>query len=122
MGGFYANYFCEQYNYRAVLVNPAVYPHQLLAGHVGELSNPYSGETCTLTAQHMLELRALLVERMAHPERRMVLLQSGDETLDYREAEQYYANSTLHIESGGDHSFTSYSEWLPRIVQFLQLG
>ncbi|NNL57304.1 MAG: esterase YqiA [Pseudomonadales bacterium] len=130
MGGFFANYFAEHYGCRAVLVNPAVRPNELFADLVAsqenaqaaQLHNPYTGESCTLTAQHMVELRGLVVEPMTHPEHRMVLLETGDETLDYRDAEAFYRAAHCHIETGGDHSFTRYEAWLPRIAQFLQLG
>lgn len=122
MGGFFANYIAERYGCRAVLVNPAVQPHRLLAAYLGEQRNPYTGEICTLTAQHMVELRDLVVSSMAHPERRMVLLETGDQTLDYREAEAFYRASHCHVEPGGDHSFSRYAAWLPRIAEFLQLG
>ena len=35
LGGFYANFFVEQYGFKAVLVNPAIYPDRLLKGYLG---------------------------------------------------------------------------------------
>ncbi len=48
----------------------------------------------------------------------MVLLQSGDEVLDYRLAEQKYADTELIIDQGGDHSFEGFENHCESIVQF----
>ena len=122
LGGFYANYLAESCGIRAVLINPAVYPHRLLAEYVGEQTNPYTGETYTLDAAYYEKLRALYVEKMLNPHERMVLLQTGDETLDYREAEEYYASSRLNIEQGGDHRYVAFERHLPTIAEFLSLS
>ncbi|MDG2079035.1 MAG: YqiA/YcfP family alpha/beta fold hydrolase, partial [Pseudomonadales bacterium] len=63
----------------------------------------------------------LMVDPMTRPQQRMVLLQTGDETLDYREAADYYAGSVCHVEHGGDHSFRHFEKWLPAIAQFLEI-
>ena len=104
------------------MINPAVYPHRLLADYVGEQTNPYTGETYTLDAAYYEKLRALYVEKMLSPRQRMVLLQTGDETLDYREAEQYYANSRLNVEQGGDHAYVAFGRHFPMIAEFLSLS
>ena len=121
MGGFYANHFAQKYGGKAVLINPAVYPHRLLTAYLGQQINPHTGETYTLRKQHMVELQALMVDPMTHPQQRMVLLQTGDETLDYREAADYYAGSVCHVEHGGDHGFRHFEKWLPAIAQFLEI-
>ena len=69
----------------------------------------------------MIELQALIVDPMTRPQQRMVLLQTGDETLDYREAADYYAASICHVEQGGDHSFCHFEKWLPAIARFLEI-
>ncbi|MEO7729051.1 MAG: YqiA/YcfP family alpha/beta fold hydrolase, partial [Burkholderiales bacterium] len=61
LGGFYATWLAEQFGLRAVLVNPAVRPYQLLAGHVGRQKNFHTGEEYEFTLQHVEELRALEV-------------------------------------------------------------
>lgn len=37
----------------------------------------------------------------------MVLLQTGDELLDYRDAKTKYKESKLIVEDGGSHNFDS---------------
>ncbi|MGB5325699.1 MAG: YqiA/YcfP family alpha/beta fold hydrolase [Pseudomonadales bacterium] len=121
LGGYYANYFSERDACRAVLINPAVHPYRLLRDYLGEQVNPVTGERFVLVESDIDELRVLQVETMRTPDRRMVLLQTGDETLDYREAARYFATCQLHIEEGGDHSFVDFENWLPRIANFFGL-
>ena len=121
LGGYYANFFVEQYGCKAVLVNPAVYPDQLLKAYLGPQSNDYTGETYTLTTQHMVELRALAVAPISEPKKRLLMVQTADETLDFSEATHFYRASRSIIEYGGDHSFIGYDQWLPAIANFLAL-
>ena len=51
------------------------------------------------------------------PERFHVWLQTGDETLDYRDAERYYGACTLRIEQGGDHGFQGFHRQLPLLLE-----
>lgn len=122
LGGYYANFLVEQYGCKAVLVNPAVYPDRLLEDYLGAQTNDYTGETYTLTTQHMIELRALATPRMAEPEKRMLMIQTADETLDFSEATHFYQASRSIIEYGGNHSFIGYDQWLPAIADFLALS
>ncbi len=120
LGGFFATALAEKYHVPAVLVNPAVNPHRLIAHFIGQNHNPYSGEDFEITAEHMVELQAMLPESLS-PERYWVLLQRGDETLDYRDAQSYYSACRMTLEEGGDHSFTTFERYLPDIVTFLKL-
>ncbi len=121
MGGFFANYFAEKYRCKAVLINPVVFPHRMLQDHLGRHRNPYTGVEYSLEQGMIAPLSNQVVRNMHSPARRFVMLQKGDEVLDYREAENFYASSHLHVEDGGDHSFVNYDRWLPRIALFLGL-
>jgi predicted esterase YcpF (UPF0227 family) len=52
----------------------------------------------------------------------MVLLQTADEILDYRDAQTRYQGARFVIEEGGDHSFMHYEQHLPDIYEFLMMG
>lgn len=119
LGGFYANYFSEQLSVRAVMINPAVYPHELLAQYIGVQQSPYTEQQFEFRPKYLQQLRNLLVTGMKTPDNRMVLLQTGDETLNYREAESYYEQARCVVEQGGDHSFSDYPRYLPQIADFL---
>jgi hypothetical protein len=127
MGGFLSTYFVEKYAVqtgptglpKAVLINPAVEPFELLGDYIGQHVNPYTNEVFNIQQQHINMLRQLYVDTLSCPQRYNVLLQKGDETLDYKLAAAKYASSYLHIEEGGDHSFVGYERYLPDILQFL---
>ncbi len=121
LGGYYANYLSENFNIKAVLINPAVYPALLLKSYLGKQENPYTREVYYLSLEHMEELEKLFINKMISPENRKVLLQTGDETLDYREAEKYYKSSDCIVEQGGDHSFQNIEKHFNDIIQFLEL-
>ena len=119
LGGYYAIHFVETTsNARAVLVNPALAVADKLAPLVGEKQQNYhSGETYIFTEAH----RAALAEIEIAPSKwanYLALLQTGDEVLDCREAATAFAPSNPVIEEGGDHSFTTFADYLPRIAQF----
>src|SRR5688572_7024988 len=44
LGGFYATYFAEKRGLKAVLLNPAVRPYELLRGELGVQRNFHTGE------------------------------------------------------------------------------
>lgn len=119
MGGYLSTYLAEKFGGRAVLVNPAVRPFELLSGYLGDHTNPYTQEPFSLIPSDIDALLALNTPSVTSPQRYRVMLQTGDETLDYREAENKYQGSDLVIEEGGDHSFVNYESHLPEIARFL---
>ena len=52
------------------------------------------------------------------PERYLLLVETGDEVLDYREAVARYAGARRWCVEGGDHSLQSFPEHMPRILEF----
>jgi uncharacterized protein len=122
LGGYYATWLAERYGVKAVLINPAVLPHQMLgAGFLGPQKNHYSGETYEFTNAHVAALADLAVITLSKPSNVLLLAQTGDEVLDYRHAVRYYAGATQEISEGGNHSFEGFAEQLPRIMAFAGL-
>lgn len=124
MGGYLASYALEKYSdndngAKAVLINPAVEPFALLADYLGMHTNPYTGEKFFVTHQHLSKLQQIYVANLARPKQYKVLVQSGDETLDFNLAANKYAQSNLLIEQGGNHSFVGYQTHLSDIFSFL---
>jgi len=118
LGGFYATCLAERLGARAVLVNPAIRPYDDLAEYVGAQTNLYTGATFVVTQAHFDELRALAVPRITRPSRYFLLVQSGDEVLDWREAVAYYGGAFQHVEGGGDHAFQGFAARIPAILRF----
>ncbi|WP_018507312.1 YqiA/YcfP family alpha/beta fold hydrolase [Thiobacillus thioparus] len=118
LGGFYATHLAERHGWKAVLVNPAVHAHTLLRAALGPQTNWHSGETWELTEAHLAELAALDVPAISQPERYLLLAQTGDEVLDYRDAVAYYTGATQIIEDGGDHGFAGFERHFQTILDF----
>ena len=119
LGGYYATFLAERYGLRAALINPAVNPAQLWHEHLGENRNYYSGRRYTITKEHVQQLRDIDTTQLARAQNYMLLVQTGDETLDYRLAVDKYKSSTSIIQEGGSHSFENFAQMLPTIFQFL---
>lgn len=118
LGGFYATVVAERLGCRAALLNPAVHPHAHFARYVGTQTNMYTGETFELTRAHVDELRDLDVAAISRPERYWLIVETGDEVLDYREAVDYYAGAFHTVVRGGDHALGSFHEHVPDLVQW----
>ncbi|NVZ61441.1 alpha/beta fold hydrolase [Pseudomonas gingeri] len=122
LGGYYATHLAERHGLKALLVNPAVSPHRMFDGHLGPQQNLYSGETWELTLDHVVALAELEVPAPQDPQRFQVWLQTADETLDYRAAQQYYRACALRIQAGGDHGFQGFARQLPALLSFAGIG
>src|SRR5262249_16725401 len=51
----------------------------------------------------------------------VLLVETGDEVLDYRRAVARYAGAEQVVVQGGDHSLQCFPEMLPRILKFAAL-
>jgi predicted esterase YcpF (UPF0227 family) len=118
LGGFYATHLAERFDTRAVAINPSVRPYLDLAPWRGVQTNLYTGAAFTVTEEHFDELRAIAVSRITRPERYFLLVETGDEVLDYREAVAYYAGAYQYVRGGGDHTFTEFVAQIPAILRF----
>ncbi|SJL85377.1 esterase YqiA [Vibrio palustris] len=121
LGGYFCTWLNAHYALPAVLINPAVKPYELLVDFLGVQINPYTHESYVLNDTHIDDLKVIDVETLTNPDNIWVLLQTGDETLDYRQAEKKYQSAHLTIESGGDHGFVDFERYPERIIQFLNL-
>ena len=120
LGGYYATWLAERHGLKAVLINPAVVAPLSLEAYLGSQTNLYSGETFEFTAAHIAALRRLEVPRIT-PERYWLLVEEGDEVLDYRLAVARYAGARQTVLPGGDHSFTRFPDFVPQIIEFAGL-
>jgi predicted esterase YcpF (UPF0227 family) len=121
LGGYYATHLAEKHRLNAVLVNPAVVAAIELERYLGPQTWLYSGAAFEFTRQHIDELRALEVPQLVEPSRYWLLLEEGDETLDYRQAVARYAGARQTVLPGGDHSFTRWDDYLDEILSFAGL-
>lgn len=117
LGGFYATHLVETQGGKAVLINPAIEPHVGLSAYLGPQRNLYTGEPYELTRAHLEQWRQLYAGRITAG-RYLLLVETGDEVLDYRRAAERYAGAEQRVIEGGDHSLRSFPEHLPKILRF----
>jgi len=122
LGGYYSTWLAETFDLRAVLVNPAVVAHLSLQDFLGPQRWLYSGESFDFTRAHVEELRAIEVPVLSKPERFWLLVEEGDETLDYRQAVSRYTGARQTVLPGGDHSFTRWDDYLDPVIDFAGLS
>jgi len=119
LGGFYATHLAEEYGLPAVLINPVVRPYDFRETHLGEHKNYYSNQMHTVTETHIEELKELDKPQLLNPDNFWVLLQTGDETLDYRKAVEKHGETHCLIRENGNHSYENYDAELPAVFEFL---
>ena len=117
LGGFYATYLAEKHGLKAVLINPAIDPHIGLRAYLGAQTNLHTGEPYELTEAHLRQWEKLYLPRIT-PQRYLLIVETGDEVLDYRKAVERYAGAEQLVVPGGDHSLQSFPQHLARILEF----
>ena len=120
LGGFYATWLAEKFDLRAALINPAVVAPISLEKYLGTQSNLHTHESFEFTTEHIGQLHALEVPEVT-PSRYLLLVETGDEVLDYRQAVARYAGCRQVVLEGGDHSFSQFPDFLPQLIEFCQL-
>jgi len=123
LGGFWASHLIENgLANKAVLVNPAVSPHIRFTDRVGvPLKSYYSDEVFTLKNTDLAVLGKCETPSVEKLDRYWVMLQTGDEVLDYRMAEERYSGAKMLIEKGGDHGFTDFESHIESIMGFFSI-
>jgi len=120
LGGYYAQYLAHRFKLKTVLINPALMPLTTLSDYLGENTNFNTGEKYTLTQTHLNALLRLdIPDPCTRPVPTLLLLDKGDEILDYRVAVARYQDcSEIVMFNGGDHQFQHMTEALPLIQAF----
>lgn len=118
LGGYYATYLSQKYDLKAVLINPSIHPYETLKKTLGYMKSFYDASSFEWRESHLLMLKKY---EMTHVDQAnfMLLLQTGDETLDYREAAKKFPNAELIIEEGGSHSFDNIERYFKKSEEFL---
>ena len=117
LGGFYATWLAEKHGFNAVLINPAVMAQRDLRELIGPQKNLYSGEEYELTEAHIAGWERLMVPTIT-PSRYFLIVETGDEVLDYREAVERYRGARQIVIPGGDHTLQSFPGHMPAILEF----
>jgi len=121
LGGYYAMYLAEKYRLKAVLINPATHSAKTLERAVnlqGQAKNYYDDSTFAWHTSHLDMLRKYEVST-TDKGRYMLLLQKGDDVLDYQDAVDKVPSATIIIEEGGTHPFEGISRYFETIEEFV---
>ena len=122
LGGFYATWLAAQRGCKVVLLNPAIDPARDLAKYIGEQTAWHDpAERFYFAPKYVDELCKLKVGPMPHPERVWALIAKGDEVLDWREMTNRYPGAQQVILEGGDHAISDFVDYLPQVLEFLDL-
>jgi len=121
LGGFYALYLSQKYNLKAVLINPAVNADVTLKRAIGHGINYYDNSSYEWNAYHVKSLETYKTIS-ANQKNIMLLLQKGDDVLDYKEALDLLPDASLHVEEGGSHNFDGIERYYEEIREFFKLS
>lgn len=116
LGGFYATYFAQKYQLKAILLNPSTEPWLTLAPYVGWQKRFCDEEVFEFKSIYLEQLETLAV--IPDKGTYLVLLQSEDEVLDYTKAQSLYNKHKIIVEYGGNHRFENINDYLSMIEKF----
>lgn len=119
LGGYYALYLADLFRLKAVLVNPSIYPYKSLESSIGMVPNFYDGSSFEWNGKHIGMLRNYEVKN-PNQENLLLLVQKGDELLDYREALEKLPRARAVVEEGGSHGFDNFESQRGVIEEFFQ--
>ena len=119
LGGFYAAYLAEKFQIKTVLLNPSTQPFITLAPYVGTNEFFCSGKPFEWTKGHIVKLMSYAISKNSITVPVLVLLQKGDEVLDYTKAASVYEDYQLIVQEGGNHRFENLDEYLGVITEFI---
>ena len=121
LGGYYALYFAQLYKTKSILINPAIPPLKDFEIHLGKNENYATGNKFTISKDDISYVRSLHHKKILEPKNNLILLESGDEILNYVESSSYFRGSYIDIFYGGNHSYTSIKEKFTKIKDFFDL-
>ena len=88
---------------------------------MGKNENYATGNKFTISKDDISYVRNLHHKKILEPKNNLILLESGDEILNYVESSSYFRGSYIDIFYGGNHSYTSIKEKFTKIKDFFNL-
>ncbi len=123
LGGFYAAWLSAHWGCPAVLLNPAVHPSRDLSRYIGEhpvWQDP--SQRIFFEPAYVQELMRLESQPMPTQPVTLALIAQGDEVLDWREMLTRHQGGQVRLIEGSDHALSDFSQYLPQILEFLELA
>ena len=118
LGGFYSIYLADKYNLKATLINPSVNPDDTLQVAMPRALNYYDLSYFDWNDDYLKMFKKYKITPNNH-DIYLILLQKGDETLDYKEALNLLQDANIILEDGGNRSFEGIEQHLDKIKKFL---
>ena len=123
LGGFYATHLSQMPEVKkVVLLNPAVYPYKTLTRALGEAPNFYDESFYSWKQEHIEMLQNYKIDEDLALAKFMLMVQKGDELLDYKEAVQKYEGAKQIVQDSGNHGFEGIESHFETIREFFALG
>jgi len=127
LGGFYATNLATMAEVKKVLlINPSVKPEITLQRYIPKATLYYDGSSFEFKKSHIKLLKRYRLTKSKLPRdfesKFMVLLQKGDEVLDYHEALEFFDGAKVLVEDGGNHGFVGIKGHLEEIREFFAIG
>lgn len=125
LGGYMAIYLSTKYNLKSVLINPSTKPTVTLQKVLGMAHNYHDLSLFEWNEQHLKMLTHYQVKQSCVANF-LLLLQKGDETIDYQEAKNIFEEwgmdaKQMIIEEGGSHAFDNIESKFDQIDHFFGL-
>jgi hypothetical protein len=115
LGGFYGQYLSKYYDLQLAAINPVV-DCAVLAKQVKKQKQFYGQTIYEYTPNHFEQLCKYGTK--ANEKKVLLLLQTDDETLDYKIAAQTYPEAKKIITSTGGHAFVGIENYFAQIKEF----
>ncbi len=116
LGGFFAAYYGALFGWPTVLINPLADVTDLTGSAMGENKNYYSDETFIMNQSDADCLHRLSAEIHQATAPSLLLLDRGDDVLDYNKAiARFGPTSDIHLFENGSHRFDHLPESLAAI-------
>ncbi|MEJ2621264.1 MAG: YqiA/YcfP family alpha/beta fold hydrolase [Candidatus Thiodiazotropha sp.] len=124
MGGFYGAWLAKRLGFHhLVMINPALQPWKLLKQVVGWQLNEALDQGYFLSSRMVFDTRRYHTPAEALAVPTTVLVDKGDELVDYRIARQVYGERVkLHCFEGGSHTFEHMQQAAAIIDQIHQVA
>lgn len=122
MGGFASEYLAMKTGSKAIMINPAITPSELLTQFIGTTENSELGLTYDWQASHCQQylLYQQHLQNNTQAIDRTILLDMGDELIDSQQTLIKYQNKAKLVTfEGGSHSFEHMQQALPTIEQLI---
>lgn len=121
LGGYYAQYLGAELEdaRKVVLINPSLQPQNTLRPYIGPNLNSVSGKPFVFSTRDFSELAYYDFPPSERSASTLVLIDEGDEVIDYRvAAKRYTAIGRVVIYPGGSHQFEHLDQAIEEISEF----